>query len=224
MGLENALTQPGRIAIGGAPGGFDALVLATLARGREVLFVARDDAALARMAEALAFFAPEVACLQFPAWDCLPYDRVSPHADVVARRIDTLTRLLDPGERHRGRVVLTTVSAFAQRVPPRSSFAEATRTLRIGDADGPEVLVAFLERNGYGRSDTVMEPGEFAVRGGIVDIFPPGSEEPLRLDFFGDDLDGIRCFDPATQRTTGKRDEAVLKPVSEVPARRLQLI
>ncbi|MBI2977710.1 MAG: transcription-repair coupling factor, partial [Rhodospirillales bacterium] len=126
--------EAGRLAIGGAPEGFDALLLAALAKqGRQVVFVARDDVGLAKRADALQFFAPALECLQFPAWDCLPYDRVSPRAELVSRRIDTLTRLLEPGadkEGDKGRVILTTVSALLQRVPPRRSFAGATLALK----------------------------------------------------------------------------------------------
>ncbi len=182
-----------------------------------MLFVARDDVHLAAAAEALGFFAPGVACLEFPAWDCLPYDRVSPNAEIVSRRIDTLTKLLEAEEGRAPRVVLTTVSAMLQRVPPREAFAEATLTLKLGDRMDPEKLIGFLTRHGFLRSETVMEPGEFALRGGILDVFPPGAPGPARLDFFGDELDGIRRFDASSQRSTGKLEEVLLKPVSEVP-------
>ncbi|MGE5506028.1 MAG: transcription-repair coupling factor, partial [Actinomycetota bacterium] len=144
-----------------------------------------------------------------------PYDRVSPNVDVVARRIDTLARLAH-GAAGAPRVVLTTVGAALQRVPPRETMAKATLAAKVGGRLDPAALVSFLGRNGYTRSDAVMEPGEFAVRGGIVDLFPPGTPEPLRLDFFGDELETIRTFDPMNQRTTGKRDDFVLEPVSEV--------
>jgi len=101
-------------------------------------------------------------------------------------------------------------------VPPRHAFHGGTRSFKRGDRIKPEELARFLESNGYGRSATVMEPGEFAMRGGLVDLFPPGTTEPLRLDLFGDVLETIRSFDPMSQRSTGTRDEVVLLPVSEV--------
>ena len=217
--LTKKLERPGRLLISGAPEGFDALLLAEAARdtGTGLVFVARDDVRLARMAEALAFFAPETERLEFPAWDCLPYDRVSPNGEIVSRRIDTLTRLLETArDDAAGRVVLTTVSALLQRVPPRAVFAGATLHATQGRPLDPEALVAFLAGSGYVRSGTVMEPGEYAVRGGIVDVFPPGRAEPVRLDFFGDELEGIRAFDPASQRTTGTLQGTALKPVSEM--------
>ncbi|MGF1640754.1 MAG: transcription-repair coupling factor [Rhodospirillales bacterium] len=215
---KNILKRDGRTLICGAPEGHDALVIGALAGTLEdgVLFVARDDVRLSRMADGLAFFAPRVRRLEFPAWDCLPYDRVSPNAEIVSRRIDTLSRLLDGGDGRAGRVVLTTVSAVLQRVPPRAALAGASLTAARGDRLDPATLIAFLERNGYVRSETVMEPGEYAVRGGIVDVYPPGCADPLRLDFFGDELDGIRSFDSASQRTIAKGHAVAIRPVSEV--------
>jgi transcription-repair coupling factor (superfamily II helicase) len=221
--LEEFLDAPGRVTVAGAPEGVDALVVAQLAQaggGREVLHVARDDGRMARMAEALAFFAPDVEILEFPGWDCVPYDRVSPNVDVVAKRIDTLVRLsagpADPATGQGARVVLTTVAALLQRVPPRELLAGSSFSARVGGRMDVDGVVSFLNRNGYTRADTVMEPGEFAVRGGIVDLFPPGTPEPVRLDFFGDELESIRSFDPMNQRTTGKLNSFALAPVSEV--------
>ena len=210
----------GRILVGGVPEGFDALLIAALVgEGGYVLVVARDDVGMARHAEALAFFAPAVECLEFPAWDCLPYDRVSPKPELVNRRIDTLARLMDSngaGAGTEGRVILTTVSAALQRVPPRQGFADASMVLEAGRALKLVDLDGFLQINGYARTDTVMEPGEYAKRGGIVDVFPTGAKHPLRLDFFGDELEGLRAFDAASQRTTGTLTAATLRPVSEV--------
>ena len=204
------------IRVWGAPEGWDAFLLAQ--RRREfagpIVHVARDDARMARLAEALAFVMPEAEILRFPAWDCLPYDRVSPNAALVSERIATLTRLLDAPKGPR--FVLTTVNAMVQRVPPRSAFAGARLDLKINGQVKPEELSRFLEANGYGRAGTVMEPGEYAVRGGIVDIFPAGEPEPVRLDMFGDTIETIKAFDPSTQRSTAARKNLALRPVSEL--------
>ena len=208
------LSRAGRITITGAPEGFDALVLGRLAGAGDVIFVARDDVHMARMGEALAFFSPALERLEFPAWDCLPYDRVSPKAEIAARRIDTLTRLLEPG---RGRVVLSTVSAVLQRVPPRKAFEGAVLHVETGSRLDRGFLIDFLDSGGYGNVGTVMEAGEYAVRGGLMDVFPPGQARPLRLDFFGDEVESIRAFDPVTQRTSGEVQSMAVKPVSEVP-------
>ena len=205
-----------RLTLAGAPEGYDAWLLAQ-ARAEHpgpILHVCRDDARMARMAEAVAFFAPDVEVLQFPAWDCLPYDRVGPNPELTARRIDTLTRLLAPAPGPR--IVLTTVNALVQRVPVPEAFAEAVLPLARGTRIGLDRIVAFLEANGYGRANTVIEPGEYAVRGGLIDLFPAGREEPVRIDLFGDEVETIRSFDPFSQRSTETLEQVELKPVSEV--------
>ncbi len=205
------------IKIWGAPEGWDAFLLAQRRREHtgSILHVARDDSRMARLAEALAFVMPEADILRFPAWDCLPYDRVSPNPALVSERIATLARLL---EKPAGpRIVLTTVNALVQRVPPRSAFAGASMDLTVDGQVKPEKLAEYLEANGYGRAGTVMEPGEYAMRGGIIDIFPSGEPEPVRLDLFGDTIESIRVFDPSSQRSAGKRKSLSLRPVSEVP-------
>jgi transcription-repair coupling factor (superfamily II helicase) len=211
------LSAPVVVEVTGTPSGFDALFFArVIGKGPNTgVFVARDDIHMARMAEALDFFAPHIERLEFPAWDCLPYDRASPNTSIVGQRIDTLTRLLDQSQSPRA--LLTTVSALLQRVVPRDAFSGVTLSASTGDQLTMASLVEFLVFNGYGRSETVMEAGEFAVRGGIIDVFPSGAGEALRLDFFGDDLDSIRTFDPMDQRSTGNREDFIIKPVSEVP-------
>ncbi len=210
--------RPGRTLIAGAPEGYDALVLARLARsGGEVLHIARDDARMARLAEALQFFAADCEVLSFPAWDCVPYDRVSPNVEIVARRIATLSRL---GEGRPAkappRIVLATVASALQRVPSPAMFAEVCFSVAAGGSLDAEKLQSFLQRNGYTRAETVMEPGEYALRGGIIDIFPPGVPEPVRLDLFGDEVEQIRSFDPMSQRSTGTLRRFELTPASEV--------
>ena len=213
--------KAGRWTIAGLPEGADSLVLAELARttgGQDILHVARDGQRLERLQDGLRFFAPEREVLVFPAWDCLPYDRLSPHPDIVAERLTSLAKLATakkPGAP--GRIILASVGAVLQKVPPRSLYADAATVLRKGQTVDVTWLAKFLGENGYGRAETVMEPGEFAIRGGLVDLFPPGTVEPLRLDLFGDSLEEIRSFDAMSQRSTGTRDEVVLLPVSEVP-------
>ncbi len=168
---------------------------------------------MAALAESLAFFAPELELVSLPAWDCLPYDRVSPNAEVASRRMDTLCRLAEGAAPD---LVLTTVNAAGQRLPTRDTVRAATFSAGVGDDIDSQALLAYLARNGYGRTGTVREPGEFAVRGGIIDIFPPGRAEPLRLDLFGDTLDGVRLFDPLSQLTSDRIQEFRLEPVSEV--------
>jgi transcription-repair coupling factor (superfamily II helicase) len=198
------------------PEGYDALMIAEVSSGGpDVLHVARDDQRLVRTAEAIAFFAPQLEVLRFPAWDCLPYDRVSPNTEIESVRTATLSRLAR--RRHDGGLVLvTTVNAILQRVPSRASFAGASFETKVGATIALGELTAFLVRDGYHRTDTVREPGEFALRGGIVDLFPPGTAEPVRLDLFGDKLERIRAFDPVTQISVHDLPSLSLGPVNEV--------
>ncbi len=204
------------ITVGGAPEGFDArLVLNELEKsGRPVMHVARDDKRLAAMQAALEFFAPHVPVVTFPAWDCLPYDRVSPHADISAARMATLAGLVHGMPK--GFILLTTLSAATQRVPAREVLREAAFSATVGRQIDEAALRSFLVRMGFSQAPTVMEHGDFAVRGGIIDIYPPGQEGPVRLDLFGDVLDGARRFDPVSQRTVENLSVIELAPVSEV--------
>jgi transcription-repair coupling factor (superfamily II helicase) len=209
------MNTPNHITVSGAPEGFDAkLILDEVAARGPVLHVARDDKRMAAMQAALRFFAPEMPVLVFPSWDCLPYDRVSPNADISAQRMATLAALIH-GMPDRF-VLLTTINAASQRVPARDLLREAAFSARVGGRVDESALRHFLVRMGFVQSPTVMEPGDYAVRGGIIDIYPPGDLGPVRLDLFGDVLDGARRFDPATQRTTEQLDVVELAPVSEV--------
>ena len=168
-----------------------------------------------RFADALAFFHPNLSVLTFPAWDCLPYDRVSPNGEITSRRIDTLTRLA-AGDEKRPLIVLTTVNALVQFAPPRNLFEGRVLTLGTGGRIVLDRLQSFFRNNGYFRTETVREPGEFAIRGGIVDLYPAGAAQPIRLDFFGDQIESLRTFDSLSQRSTGTIKSLVLRPVSEV--------
>jgi len=219
LDIARIAKAPGRLELAGAPEGFDALAVADLARARKgvVVFVARDAARAGAFADCLAFFDPELEVLRIPSWDCLPYDRIGPSPGVAASRMAALAELA-----HRAKsktdplVVVTTAVALTQRVPPRDAIAKASYRTKPGrDVDMAE-LERYFAVNGYVRASTVSDRGEFAVRGGVIDVFPPGAEEPVRLDLFGDTLESIRAFDPETQRSTRQLHEIDLLPVSEV--------
>ncbi|MDW3184145.1 transcription-repair coupling factor [Roseobacter sp.] len=210
------MADPKHITVSGMPEGYDArFLLAELERQETpILHVARDDKRLAAMRAALRFFAPDMPVVTFPGWDCLPYDRVSPNADISAQRMATLAGLVHGMPQQF--ILLTTLNAATQRVPARATLRDAAFTARVGDRVDEAALRRFLVRMGFVQSPTVTEPGDYAIRGGIIDIYPPGDLGPVRLDFFGDVLDGARRFDAATQRTTEKLDLVELAPVSEV--------
>ena len=216
--LADLIAQGGRALIAGAPAGHDSRIIGQLARlsPAGVLVIARDDMRLMRVAEGLGFFAPEVERIELPAWDCLPYDRVSPHPEIVSQRVDALATLAAKPKPDRPRIVLTTVAAALQLVPPRDIWALSSFVVRRGDQLNLEELVTFLQANGYVRVETVSEAGDCAVRGGIVDVFPSGRAEPVRIDLFGDEVESLRTFDLNSQRTTGQVEQVDLRPVSEV--------
>ncbi|MFC4295339.1 transcription-repair coupling factor [Novosphingobium tardum] len=198
------------VARGAAP-----LVMADIARAAKgrALWIAPDEAGMRSVSESAAFFAPELEVIEFPAWDCLPYDRASPALVVSARRLSALHRL--QARPDRPQLVVSTINAVLQRVLSPFRIRESVRLLKPGTEIGRESLIALLVRQGYGRTDTVVDAGEFAVRGGVFDIFPSGLQEGLRLDFFGDELESLRTFDPISQRSTGTLAEHLLLPASE---------
>ncbi|MGD9914555.1 MAG: transcription-repair coupling factor [Rhizobiaceae bacterium] len=217
IGLSN---RAGGVIVDGVADGYEAFAVAAasaeLAPESPLVFVARDGQRLGPIAEALAFVAPGLPVLELPAWDCLPYDRVSPGGDAAARRLDALAGIIELVKKPHRAVILTTANATLQRIPPQSFIAAQTFRAKPGNTVDMNALVARLERSGFERVPTVRDVGEFAVRGGILDLFAPGAAEPLRLDFFGDTLESVRAFDAASQRTVGQRNAVILQPMSEV--------
>ncbi len=220
-----ALKRGDSPTLAGVPEGFDAVVAADLARalapaakGPAVLVhVARDSGRSAAFQSALGFAAPELDVMSLPAWDCQPYDRVSPTTGVTAQRVTALARLARTrSSEERPRILCTTINALVQRVPPQAHIARETFSAAVGNAVAMDGIVAWVEANGFLRTGTVRDTGEYAVRGGILDLSPPGLPAPIRLDFFGDTLESIRAFDPETQRTTGQLRSLDLVPMSEV--------
>ncbi|ADZ70748.1 transcription-repair coupling factor [Polymorphum gilvum] len=219
--FESLLQHRGNITLAGVPDGAEAYALAKVLAesdraGLALVFVARDAARMQMIADALAFFSPATDVLQLPAWDCLPYDRVSPTPAVSARRLLVLGALARGLAQNSQTVLLTTCNAAVQRMPARDWMAHQTFSLAPGNRIDLSRIAAWLDLNGFSRTPTVRETGEYAVRGGIVDLYAPGSDEPVRLDFFGDTLESIRAFDPETQRTTRQLRRHDLVPMSEV--------
>jgi len=213
--LDRILTANAPLTLSSVARGAQPLVMADLARassGRAV-FIALNDADMNSVAEAAGFFAPELDVIEFPAWDCLPYDRSSPALSVSARRLSALHRLqvspLGP------QLLVTTINTVTQRVPTPFRIRESVRLLKPGMEISHDGLIALLRRQGYMRADTAVDAGDFAVRGSIFDIVPSGLGSGLRLDFFGDELETLRLFDPNSQRSTGSVDEHLLLPAGE---------
>ncbi|MGE3581898.1 MAG: transcription-repair coupling factor [Hyphomonadaceae bacterium] len=216
--IEALAGTPGVLTLSGAPAGADALALtqAALKRGGVTLFVARDEGRAQAFEAACRFFAPELETLRLPAWDSLPYDRISPAPLVAAQRCAALSRLAARKSSEPPLLVIATAAGVAQRVPPRRRMMEAAFEAHPGETSSLEELERYFVTNGYSRASTVRAPGDFAVRGGVADVFPPGAPEPIRFDYFGDTLESIRAFDPETQRSTRQLKTILLTPVSEV--------
>ncbi len=211
----------GRYLMSGVPEGYDAQILADALKDRTAtslhIHICRDASRMAAMQNVLIFFEPRLDVVTLPAWDCLPYDRVSPNREIIASRVDALARLAarDP-DCETPLILLTTVNSIVQRVPPRDVILGASRTISVGSRVDLEDLSIFFARNGFERAGTVREPGEYAVRGGIIDIFPPGGSLPLRVDLLDDEVESLKCFDPVTQKSLDNVDNLILRPANEV--------
>ncbi|WP_267386731.1 transcription-repair coupling factor [Sphingomonas sp. GC_Shp_3] len=213
--LKTILAAKAPLTLAGVPNGFAPWLLADLARAAptRAVYVAPDEAAMRAVAANAPVFAPDLEVLMFPAWDCLPYDRASPTLRVMAERMATLHRLQTSPKGPQ--LLVTTANAVAQRTLTPFRIRQLVAKLAPGERIGRDKLAVLLQANGYVRVETVADAGEFAVRGGLVDLFPSGSEAALRLDFFGDEIESVRTFDPADQRTTGRIDGFTLLPASE---------
>jgi transcription-repair coupling factor (superfamily II helicase) len=218
--LQRVLGADQPLILAGVPSGFLPWLAADLARaahgsgknGRAVAIVA-DEAALRGLAETAPLFAPDVEVLTLPGWDCLPYDRASPALRIMAERLATLSALQARSDRPQ--LLVATASAATQRLLTPFRIRQLTRRMAKGERVEREALVGQLNALGYQRTDTVAEHGEYAVRGSLIDLFPAGEELALRLDFFGDEIDSIRRFDPADQRSTDNAEAFTLMPASE---------
>ncbi|MEK9684743.1 MAG: transcription-repair coupling factor [Rhodospirillaceae bacterium] len=216
---ELDLKRNSSYCIGGVPDGLQTLVVSELALRPNIgpfIYVTSNDSLMAEAKETLSFFSPKIKILTFPAWDCLPYDRVSPRNDILGQRVDTLFQLenINPDS---PTIVLTTINSFVQRVPIVGKLEEKSFRLQKNSSLSIENLSRYLETNGFNRTGTVREPGEYAFRGGIIDIFAPQRENPVRIDLFGDEIDSLREFDPFTQQSTENLEFLTLTAVSELP-------
>src|SRR5438874_1423102 len=218
--LQRILRAQEPLTLAGVPAGFLPWLAGDLARaahgtgkGGRAVVIAADEAAMRALADTVPLFAPEVEVLSFPGWDCLPYDRASPALRVMAERLATLNAL--QAKCDRPQLIVVTASAATQRLLTPFRVRQLTRRIGQGERIDREALVGQLNALGYQRADTVAEHGEYAVRGSLIDVFPAGEELALRLDFFGDEIDSIRRFDPADQRSTDTTEAFTLMPASE---------
>ncbi|SES20143.1 transcription-repair coupling factor (superfamily II helicase) [Vreelandella subterranea] len=192
------------------PGSASALALARLAADAPLLVITPSTASAQRLEQDLSFYS-DVPVLPFPDWETLPYDSFSPHQDIVSARLRTLRQLQD-GVRG---LVLVPINTLMQRLPPVDYIAGRVLTLTVGDKLDREPFREALSRAGYRAVETVYEPGEYAMRGALIDLFAMGMDAPIRIDLFDDEIDTLRHFDPGSQRSTDKLDRIELLPAHE---------
>ena len=182
-----------------------------------VTHIALDDIRLAILEDIIKFFAPDIEVVKCPAWDCLPYDRVSPNADIVQERLSALKRLSEwqNDKLYLPRIFLTTINAFGQKLLPRHELAAAQKDIAVGAVLDQKTFINHLIMNGYERIDIVREPAQFAVRGDIIDFFLVGMDRPVRLDLFGDQVEQMRYFDSITQISNEKISSVSLGVATE---------
>jgi transcription-repair coupling factor (superfamily II helicase) len=218
--LQKILRASETLTLAGVPTGFLPWLAADLARAAHgkttparAVVIAADEAAMRALADTVPAFAPEIEVLTLPAWDCLPYDRASPALRVMAERLSTLNALQQPLKKPQ--LLIATANGVTQRVLTPFRIRQLTGRIAEGERIDRDELIAKLSDLGYQRADTVAEHGEFAVRGSLIDLFPSGEATALRLDFFGDEIESVRRFDPADQRSIGAADSFTLMPASE---------
>ncbi|WP_085784713.1 transcription-repair coupling factor [Candidatus Nucleicultrix amoebiphila] len=181
---------------------------------RFLVYVSLDDSDLFDRAQLFRFIDPQRPVLLFPTWDTLPYDRISPRQDIIGERSATLS-LLEQGVAP-NTIIMTSLAAILQRIPPQENFQGFGLTLHKGKNISRQELTMRLEAQGYHRVEIVREPSEYALRGNLVDVFPAHSLHPYRLDFFGDELETLKAFDPLSQRSAGEEAELKLLPSKEL--------
>jgi len=211
-----------RFALPRPAGAADALLLARLARrekdaGRPTAIVTADATDAQRLLDEMAFFAPELRCALFPDWETLPYDSFSPHQDLISERLATLWRIQQHDKETGADVVLVPATTALYRLAPPSFLAGYTFHFKVKQKLDEAKLKGQLTLAGYNHVTQVVSPGEYAVRGGLIDLFPMGSPVPYRVDLFDDEIDSIRTFDPDSQRSLYPVPEVRLLPGREFP-------
>ena len=177
------------------------------------LVITRDTAMADRLEQELRFFAPHLPVASFPDWETLPYDRFSPHQDIISQRLQTLYRL--PQVEHG--ILVVPMITLLHRIPPRSFLGGSVLMLEVGQRLDIDRMRQNLDAAGYRCVDTVYEHGDYAVRGALLDLFPTGSRLPYRIDLFDEEIETLRTFDPETQRSIDKVDSIHLLPARELP-------
>jgi transcription-repair coupling factor (superfamily II helicase) len=217
-----SLTLGKRFTLPQPVGSADAVLLAQLAlrdktQGRLTAIVTADATDAQRLMDEVQFFAPDLRLAIFPDWETLPYDTFSPHQDLISERLATLWRISQRDKAQGADVVLVPATTALYRLAPPSFLAGYTFEFKVKQKLDEAKLKAQLTLAGYSHVSQVVSPGEYAVRGGLIDLFPMGSLVPFRVDLFDDEIDSIRTFDPDSQRSLYPVPEVRLLPGREFP-------
>lgn len=215
--MQYDIKKLGSYTISSVAEGFDTFLINDFCtQSNNILYIVSDGVELVRTADLLHYLNPNLQILKFPAWDTVPYDRVSPNINIVAERIETLSELaLNPTPKY-PRVVIASIGSVLQKLPPKKIFINSLRELSVGKVLNFNDFIHYVSINGYTHVEQVFEAGEYAVRGDIIDIFPVGTDKPLRIDLFDDEIERIRTFDIMTQRTQGELPSYTFRVMSEV--------
>lgn len=200
------------------PNGFDAFWLEKniSQTGGTFLYIVSNGIELFQTAEIVKYLNPNIEVLVFPAWDTVPYDRASPNVNILSQRLETLSKLTTEQNPKHKRLVITSIGAAIQKLPPKKIFLNSNKLIKIGSKFDFNSFIHYCSINGYTKVEQVMEPAEFALRGDIIDIFPTGAIEPIRIDLFDDEIENIRTFSPLNQRSTGTLSEYSFLVANEV--------
>lgn len=182
----------------------------------DILYIVPNGVDLSSAAEMIEYMCPDIDVLRFPAWDTTPYDRASPSNEIIAQRVATLSELALKPSTNKSRIIIASVGSIVQKLPPKKIFINSLREVKVGGKLEFKDFIHYAAMNGYSKVEQVFEAGEYALRGDIIDIFPVGTKEPLRIDLFDDEIERIRTFDVMSQRTTGELTSYTFRVMSEV--------
>ena len=180
------------------PDGADCLAAVELCNHfSKILIILRDDIRLSRFSQSLSIINNNIDIIEFPAWDCLPFDKNSPNQKLIGKRVRALSSLANPNSKKT--IILSTIGSVIQKIPNQDFIKNSSKSIQSGQNISQRELINFFENNGYMRTNTVREDSEYSLRGSILDVYPPGEKHPVRIDFFGDVIDSLRLFDPISQ-------------------------
>ena len=196
--FSNDLILKKKNIVSNLPDGADCLAAAELCdHFSKILIILRDDVRLSRFSQSLRIITNNIDIIEFPAWDCLPFDKNSPNQKLVGKRVRALSSLANPNSKKT--IILSTIGSVIQKIPNQDFIKNSSKSIQSGQNISQRELINFFENNGYMRTNTVREDSEYSLRGSILDVYPPGEKHPVRIDFFGDVIDSLRVFDPISQ-------------------------